>query len=232
MKIIVCGDIHCDWGALNNLINSHKPDIILQCGDFGWWPHIHNKFWDKDDRKPYNQFGIKNKDTIIYWCDGNHENHEDIIIQKNNNIFDFAGKNIIYQPRGSILTIEDKNILFFGGANSIDKKRRTEGVSWWRDELPSIKDMYYMEEQILKLNKKIDIVISHTAPNIFIQELGFDIGDKKKDPTCQFLDFILNNYCPKYWYFGHFHKAKRGYNKGCKWFALSHTRMNMWWIEL
>jgi len=229
MKIIVCGDVHCNWGQLNTLINNHKPDIILQCGDFGWWPHIHNKYWNKEDTKRYNQYGIKNKNTIIYWCDGNHENHEDIIIQKNNNIFDFVGNNIIYQPRGSIITLPDnRTVLFFGGAMSIDKNRRVEGSSWWRQELPTLSDMYYMEEQLLKLNRNIDIVISHTAPSLFIKQLGHMNG-KERDSTCQFLDFILNNYNPKYWYFGHFHRTKNGYDKGCKWFALNCIPNGGWW---
>jgi hypothetical protein len=85
-----------------------------------------------------------------------------------------------------------------------------------------------MEEQLLKLNRNIDIVISHTAPSLFIKQLGHMNG-KERDSTCQFLDFILNNYNPKYWYFGHFHRTKNGYDKGCKWFALNCIPNGGWW---
>ena len=50
----------------NNLINKKKPDIILVCGDFGWWP----KFYPIDKLKP--------QDTKIYWCPGNHEDWWDL----------------------------------------------------------------------------------------------------------------------------------------------------------
>ena len=38
MKVLVVGDIHGDWGKLNSLLTVKRPDIVLQCGDFGWWP--------------------------------------------------------------------------------------------------------------------------------------------------------------------------------------------------
>lgn len=37
-KVMACGDTHGNWGKLNQLIANKKPDIILQTGDFGWWP--------------------------------------------------------------------------------------------------------------------------------------------------------------------------------------------------
>ena len=38
MKTLIVGDIHGDWGKLNALMQKKQPDIVLQCGDFGWWP--------------------------------------------------------------------------------------------------------------------------------------------------------------------------------------------------
>ena len=59
MKIIIMGDIHADFGALNRFVNKKQPDIILQTGDFGWWPHRHlierisrNHFFDQYAIKP------------------------------------------------------------------------------------------------------------------------------------------------------------------------------------
>lgn len=39
-NILVYGDLHGDWGALNRLISKKHPDIVLQCGDFGWFPRF------------------------------------------------------------------------------------------------------------------------------------------------------------------------------------------------
>ena len=39
-NIIVCGDTHGYWRYLNALINKKKPELILQCGDWGFFPNI------------------------------------------------------------------------------------------------------------------------------------------------------------------------------------------------
>ena len=39
MKVIVIGDVHGEFNKLNAFLNKPKNiDIILQCGDFGYWP--------------------------------------------------------------------------------------------------------------------------------------------------------------------------------------------------
>ncbi|MBU4525474.1 MAG: metallophosphoesterase [Desulfomicrobium sp.] len=77
MKTIVIGDIHADFGALNRFCNKKRPDILLQCGDFGWWPHRHGT--DKISRnRRFDQYAVKLGGTRLYWCDGNHENHDDL----------------------------------------------------------------------------------------------------------------------------------------------------------
>jgi len=64
--------------------------------------------------------------------------------------------------RGSVLKLPDKrNILFIGGALSIDKKQRTIGYDWFPQETISQKNIFELPDE------KIDIVISHTAPKYF-----------------------------------------------------------------
>jgi predicted phosphodiesterase len=38
MKILITGDVHAQFGILNNLINKEKPELVICCGDFGFWP--------------------------------------------------------------------------------------------------------------------------------------------------------------------------------------------------
>lgn len=38
MSIVVTGDIHGEFSKLNDLINKKRPELILCCGDFGYWP--------------------------------------------------------------------------------------------------------------------------------------------------------------------------------------------------
>lgn len=201
MKIIVSGDLHGDWGQLNTLINNKTPDIILQCGDFGWWPRFNNiKPVIYKHQKSWAHMGIKPKNTKVYFCDGNHEEHPTLI--QDGNIHELYS-NIFHCSRGSILTINDTNILFMGGAHSIDKDKRTPGHDWFPEE--NINQSNY---NLLDFNKHIDIVISHTCPYEFNMES--DSQEKINDSNRKLLSIILKEYKPKLWYFGHWHKFKEG----------------------
>lgn len=235
-KIMAVGDLHCEFGMLNALISRRRPDIVLQCGDFGWWPHMHGKFWDPESLKVHDQYCIKAGAAKIYWCDGNHENHDDIAERlewDRSGEYTFAGENTYYMPRGTVLTLPDeRNVVFFGGAESIDKMHRREGVSWWRQEVPNQADYNFLEDNLERLGiKKIDIMITHTAPSSVTEELGYFSGAKVLDPTVKFLEHVLEKYQPRNWYFGHFHTSKQGKTKGCNWTALhmAHKFHAGWW---
>jgi len=220
--ILAVGDIHSEFKHLNSLISEKQPSIILQVGDFGYWPK------DKKSQK------IKNKDTIIYFCDGNHEDHESLKNLENNEI----QQNIFYMRRGSTLTLPDgRTVLFMGGAFSHDWRYKEFGSDEWKYREPGIDWFPFMElitqDDINKIpNIKIDIVISHTAPEEFFMPPR-DGGLKVKDPSRECLSQILKKYKPKEWYFGHYHYFKYGFDYGCKWTALSYSRSNSrWWVGL
>lgn len=220
MKIIVVGDIHTYWAKLNVIINKYSPDIILQVGDFGYWPNFHNTTTISEGRprrnqKPWNQYGIRSKNTKIYFCDGNHENHWELNkFKKPTIIYD----NVCYMPRGSTLTLPDgRNVLFIGGAESIDKRERIIGVDWFPEEVITQKDIYNLPD----IN--IDIIISHTCPNEFNEEVKkkFCLTDKFKDPSQDALSYLLKRYKPDEWYFGHFHDSLKGQYKNTTWFLMN-----------
>ena len=67
--IIVTGDLHNNFGKLNDLINkkkSHGLELVICCGDFGYWP---GKAWSTPITN------IKSQGIPVLWCDGNHEDH-------------------------------------------------------------------------------------------------------------------------------------------------------------
>jgi len=195
MKIIVVGDLHGDWGSLNTLISKKRPDVILQCGDFGWWPAL-----EKGGK--WKLKGIKTKDTRVYFCDGNHEDHPSLMgFVKNYNSPCELYKNVFYCPRGMTMDIDGLGtILFAGGADSIDKVYRIMGLDWFPEELLSVRD----ENRLLDA-KKSDIVISHTCPNeVDILDLTTDY--KNEDPTRKVLSEVLFTHKPRKWFFGHWHK--------------------------
>lgn len=236
MKIFIMGDLHCDFGALNRFISQKKPDIILQCGDFGWWPHHHmvarisaNHFFD--------QYAIKLNGAKLYWCDGNHENHDDLQERMKaapGQPLEIPVPGCHYMPRGSVLTLPDgRNVLFFGGARSIDKHQRVEGESWWAGEVPTQKDLDFARKQVAAHGGRVDIVISHTAPFLVTMGLKGIAPERTADPTTYMLNQILEEFQPKKWFFGHFHMQASGTTLGCKWTCLNAEGFGGgWWVDL
>jgi len=211
VKTMVCGDIHGRWSYLNDIINKKHPDIILQCGDFGFFPRL---FPHKNK--------IKNGKCKIYWCDGNHEDHWAIKDLKDNEV----ASNVFYMKRGNTLILPDgKTVLFMGGADSIDKNTRIIGCDWFPDEVITQSDVNNL------LNIKIDIIISHTLPKEFDLIINNKwLMEKLRDPSRMALSYLLDKYRPSLWYFGHFHMHQTGKYKNTEWTCLNMAGGgNGWW---
>jgi hypothetical protein len=239
-QVIVMGDLHGVWSQANHLINQKKPQIVLQCGDFGYWPKWDNTTtivvednFDGQKLKPFNQYGIKPEDARIYWCDGNHEDHESLKKIRDAGIFEIQ-PNVFYQPRGSTLELPDgRVVLFMGGADSVDKRERTPGRDWFPEETIKSKDLDNLP------NYAVDIIISHTAPKEFYKKLmttrnleTYNWEDKFNDPSREALSYILHKYKPSLWYFAHFHIFGRGYYENTRWCCLNMAGHSNWWTKL
>lgn len=226
-KTLIVGDLHGEWKYLNTLINHKKPDIILQVGDFGWWPHFHNKTGLSSENKKFNQFGIKNKNTKVLWIPGNHENWDDLNCLTTDEPFEIQD-NITYCPFGTIIEINGLNILCCGGAESTDKESRTKGLDWWKSEIITQKEMDNLPEC------KIDVVISHTIPRFFFEQATWTwYHERYNDPSTYALQLIFTKYQPKRWYSGHFHHYHKQKINDCEWTSLSMPGMqDTWWVEL
>ena len=57
------------------------------------------------------------------------------------------GGNVYHVCRGSVLELENKKYLCFGGAESQDVEDREPGVNWWREEMPSEEEYAFCEEK-------------------------------------------------------------------------------------
>lgn len=254
---IIVGDTHGVWGPLNILINKKKPKIVLQVGDFGWWPKFHNTSmvysgeyeevsseivddpWDRVIRrrtqKKWDQFGLKPQSCKVYWCDGNHEDHWDLRDERNYMKAPCETMpGVYYMKRGSTLTLpDDRVVLFMGGADSIDKKYRKVGFDWFPEEVINYRDIYELPDVA------VDIVISHTCPTEFqpaimrVTHWGGNGYEKKiKDPSAQALSAVLEKYKPDQWFFGHFHMFLRGKHLNTNWCCLNMARETGWWTYL
>ena len=126
------------------------------------------------------------------------------------------GEDLVYQPRGSVLSLPDgRNVLFMGGAFSADWVLRDD----WCGSL----ELLHQDDLDLVPDIPIDIVISHTAP----REFGLE-KDKSQwhpgwapspDPSQDVLSRLFQERKPKRWFFGHFHRFVEGEASDCKWTA-------------
>lgn len=112
-------------------------------------------------------------------------------------------------------TFED-GIFFIGGAYSIDRAWRTEGLDWWPDEELSYQELDAQIDRFVEL--KPNIVVSHDVPApAFHYVLGHH-GEMSR--TANALTAMFHFHKPKLWIFGHHHKHFEGTYDGCKFICL------------
>ena len=172
--IYITGDTHCpeDIHRLNTSgfpeqKNLTKNDYVIICGDFGgvWYPE--DSKYHKEDL--YWQKWLREKPFTTLFVDGNHENH--YLLSQLPEVEMFGGTigkvcdSVYHLKRGQIYTIDGKKFFCFGGAKSIDKEWRVEGLSWWPEEMPSKAEMDYGLVTLEKHDFKVDYILSHCAPS-------------------------------------------------------------------
>lgn len=160
-RIMFAGDIHgnldhAEW--LFEHASQNDVDVIIACGDFGYWPHYG---WGKTFLNSVEKLALQSG-IHMFWIDGNHENHDiiDELVAKHGSdkTIPLNTEWLQYIPRGCVFTIEDISIMGYGGGYSWDWDKRVEGVSWWRQELVD-------EDKVNELpENKVNILVTHEAP--------------------------------------------------------------------
>ena len=205
--ILVTGDTHgnIDFNKIK-LLSDKKiltmNDYLIIAGDFG-------AIWDKNtldtDLSVY-----ENLNFNILFVDGNHENFNllnSFPVQKwNGGDVHVIRDNIKHLKRGQVFIIDNKKILTFGGATSIDKYFRTENISWWKEEVPTIDELQYAKSNLEKYNNQVDYIITHSIDEHALAQLSISLKSKiKVFEENYLLNWIAENVTYKHWYFGHFH---------------------------
>ena len=174
MGVYVRGDIHGKFDEIlsfRDKMQLNKQDSIIILGDAGiCWRN------DKKDMNYYIKEWEEYENTpMLYFIDGNHENFD---ILKSLTIDDGEGiisKHIHWLTRGIVKEFNGKKCLFIGGAESLDKLRRTEHLSWWADESITDDDIKLIDVD------KYDYVFTHTCPRSILNEYQTLICDSMFD---------------------------------------------------
>lgn len=178
--MLFIGDIHGDLKNYERLIHKYKSLNSIQVGDFGVG------FPDYKSKPVYINNIFKDIPGTHRFIRGNHDHPESCMECHS------------YIPDGHI----ENNMMFIGGASSIDKAYRTEGRDWWRNEELSYSKLMQLLEVYEK--NKPEIMVTHDCPEFVTKKFG-KILYEEKSITRQAFDEFFKIHKPKYWIFGHWH---------------------------
>ena len=205
MATFLKGDIHGNLFEVIEFINRFElgeNDNIIILGDCGI-------AWRKD-RKDLDQ-NIKlwnecSNGVKLYFLDGNHENFNILNSLPIENNMGKIADNIYHLRRGQIYEFEGKKILVCGGADSIDKYRRVENFTWWKEETIS-------QETIDSIPAgHYDYVLTHCCPRsifdnnrVYLSTLQFLDESKINHNSEDMLEQLKDKITFDHWCFGHYH---------------------------
>lgn len=211
--IIVCGDVHGEWKALVNKVVSYNltNTSLIIAGDCGFG--FNSVKHDIDTLIKLNEF-FKSRNIVMHLVRGNHDNPSfwiksrkddftNIVFQKDysrilNNTFDYDQE-------------QEREIVFIGGAVSIDRDQRIEHESWWANEI-------IVKEPARRAN----IIISHDCPT-FVSPMDFKHKNNEDAyHNAKILDMVYDEmyHKPELWVHGHFHISKTTFFENTKFVSL------------
>lgn len=166
-QVVFAGDWHGNlpWaiGRIQS-IGASGVGKILHVGDFGIWPGASGKRYLQAVENT-----CARHDVEILVTPGNHEDWARLTSlwanQKRRDPDTRAAlpvhltDHVQALPRGHRFEIDGVSFMSFGGAASVDKHLRVEGVDWWPEEMPSEHDA---GKAIA--GGPVDVLITHDSP--------------------------------------------------------------------
>lgn len=215
--ILFLGDHHGAWSSVFDILESKNISdcYIISVGDMG----IGFKYTKEQEYKQAENLSnfFKERNIRFYGIRGNHDNPSYF---KGNDRIVFENFELIEDY--TVMEYGDKKIQFIGGAISIDRTGRREGVSYWKDE-----KLIYNK----KACQKVDVLVTHTAPSYCFPQ-GFNqivygwaledaylLGDLSNERAI--MNEIFKTCQPSQHFYGHFHVSYTEEINGCKHYLLN-----------
>jgi len=186
MLVRLIGDTHCKREYLNSEYFQHND---IQIGDCCLIPYDK---WAKYD-KP--RFMIAGNHDFFPQLNMEATKPYEIEVSTGGKL---VKTNLFHIPNGYY----SNGVLFIGGANSIDKHLRTEGIDWFREESLTYKQM----DNIMNIEEHIHTVISHECP-MDLWKHFFPYQPHEFNTVARDLDLVLKKFKPRRWVFGHHHSS-------------------------
>lgn len=201
--LLFVGDIHGDIRYLYEKCSTIEDALIIQVGDAGFgFFHYLKEFHSLET---FNDL-CKGQNLDLVFIRGNHDSKKRFLQFANEHKF----TNIHFPIDYETLTINNQTMQLIGGAVSIDRSQRQEGLDYWFDETI---------DYDLTRCKQVDILVTHTAP-MFCHPVGFNdfvfnwsqrdkflLNDLKTER--EQLNNIIRACNPKLHVYGHFHQSHK-----------------------
>jgi hypothetical protein len=199
------GDVHGKFGRYSQILKD-SPHKTIQVGDMGVgfrkYPH---GTWSANP--PYDLMVEKG----ARFERGNHDNP------------DVCSRHTQYIADGTI----EGNMMFCGGAVSIDKPYRVEGYSWWPDEelsneqLEPIIDAYIAAKpEIMVTHECTESVAERIAASLSMRGHPIKLEEKWKSRHRAAFQRMFEAHKPKLWVHGHWHVAREAVIDGTRFICL------------
>lgn len=203
--VYITGDTHGDISFFKNpkLKKLGEDDVLIICGDFGF-------LWDGSEKEKNALEVLKKKKYTICFVDGCHENYDILNAYqpyryKGGNAHKIAS-NIFHLLRGEIFTFDKKTFFCMGGGESDDLDMRTEGESWWKDEMPSAQELMNGAQNLKDNDMQVDYVITYEAPAIAKDFIRLHTNSQMHiTPLNTYLQELMKSVQYNHWFFGSLH---------------------------
>ena len=217
-RIVVAGDWHGseEWALsvirrVPALLAGESQRIILHLGDFGIWPDKAGQVYLDRLSRALGEAGAE-----LWFVDGNHEDFDRL-----GQLDEKPGPDgrvpvvprIMHLPRGHRWSWHGLTWLACGGAVSLDRAIRTEGVDWWPQE-----EITTEQEVAISGSGHADVMVCHDCPSGVAHTFAHPPADwapedlARNDAHRRRVQRIVDAVMPTYLMHGHLHRA---YQRTC-----------------
>lgn len=203
--VYITGDTHGDISFFKSpaLKKLTEDDTLIICGDFGF-------IWDGSEKEKKALEQLQKKRYTICFVDGAHENFDMLkgyppYRYKGGNAQKIAS-NIYHLMRGEIYTFERKTFFVMGGGESEDIEMRTEGKTWWKEEMPGGKELLRGAKNLRDADYKVNYILTYEAPAMAKDFIRLHTNKEMHlTPLNTYLQELMKGVEYSHWYFGSLH---------------------------
>jgi predicted phosphohydrolase len=183
------GDVHGKYKRYKRVIEGRRDTVQLGDMGVGFWKLRMGEL--VPDHNPPHSKMVEGNHRFIR---GNHDNPS------------VCKRQSQWIPDGTV----EGDVMFVGGALSVDRKWRKEGLDWWPDEELSIAELDRLIDVYADARPRI--MVTHDCPQILEKTMVEASGrDKSIEPsrTRQAFSAMFDHRRPQHWVFGHWHRTFR-----------------------